>query len=144
MVRYKACLRESNGSTNPDHKASFYLFFCWVGTWSGGLGVDGWRLPEIFNPTSKERFVQIANSLCQWLLIPPRTEGWPTMTWQPWTMAKPGRLFKRSLFHGWPSRKLTVRPLKMVVGILLSFWDGPFSGAMLNFGSVSKIMFMSS
>ena len=32
-----------------------------------------------------------------------------------------------------PSLKLTVRTWKWMVGILVSFWDGLFSGAMLNF-----------
>ena len=35
-----------------------------------------------------------------------------------------------------PSLKLTVRPYKWMVGILLSYWEGLFSGAMLNFGGV--------
>ena len=35
-----------------------------------------------------------------------------------------------------PSLKLTVRTWKWMVGILVSFWDGLFSGAMLVLGSV--------
>ncbi len=27
----------------------------------------------------------------------------------------------------------------MVIGRLLSYWDGPFSGAMLNFGGVDRL-----
>ncbi len=33
-------------------------------------------------------------------------------------------------------RSLTARPWKMVVGRLLSYWEGNFSGDMLNFGRV--------
>ena len=36
-----------------------------------------------------------------------------------------------------PSLKLTVRPWKWMVGILLSFWEGLFSGAMLVSGRVN-------
>ena len=35
-----------------------------------------------------------------------------------------------------PSLKLTVRPLKWMVGILLSYWEGIFSGAMFVSGRV--------
>ncbi len=40
-------------------------------------------------------------------------------------------------FHnGLLPQSLTARPWKMVVGRLLSYWEGNFSGAMLNFGRV--------
>ena len=38
--------------------------------------------------------------------------------------------------HQYPS-EVKHSPWKMVVGRLLSYWDGPFSGAMLNFGRVT-------
>ena len=38
-------------------------------------------------------------------------------------------------------RSLTARPWKMVVGRLLSYWEGNFSGAMLNFGRVNTEVF---
>ena len=34
--------------------------------------------------------------------------------------------------------KFNIAPEKMVVGRLLSYWEGNFSGAMLNFGRVSQ------
>ena len=37
--------------------------------------------------------------------------------------------------------KLTVRTWKWMVGILVSFWDGLFSGAMLVLGGVNKVLF---
>ncbi len=39
-------------------------------------------------------------------------------------------------YHDLPSLKLTVRTRKWMVGIRISFWDGPFSGAMLVSGRV--------
>ena len=40
-----------------------------------------------------------------------------------------------------PSLKLTVRTRKWMVGILVSFWDGLFSGAMLVLGRVGYLFF---
>ncbi len=49
--------------------------------------------------------------------------------WDPWNVTR--------IFAGWiHSLKLTARPWKWMVGILVSYWDGLFSGAMLVSGRV--------
>ena len=49
---------------------------------------------------------------------------------------------KKWIKHGdLPSLKTNIAPLKMVVGRLLSYWEGNFSGAMLNFGVVIAATF---
>ncbi len=50
----------------------------------------------------------------------------------------PNIMYTRKLFEQKiPSLKLTARPWKWMVGILVSFWDGLFSGAMLVSGRVN-------
>ncbi len=70
-------------------------------------------------------------------------EGWATST--PWTFfmgigwfgcVYVCHIFKHMLYP----RKLTVLTWKWMVGILVSFWDGLFSGAMLVLGSVTSLV----
>ena len=52
-------------------------------------------------------------------------------------------LFQITFFEdGAPSRKLPVRPWKRMVGRLIFFWEGLFSGALLNLGRANSAIFL--
>ena len=53
-----------------------------------------------------------------------------------WGIVKLEKRMRGEKLQWLPSPKLTARPWKWMVGILLSFWEGLFSGAMLVSGSV--------
>ena len=53
-----------------------------------------------------------------------------------WKIRRSNRRVGRNIIRQIHPRSLAARPWKMVVGRLLSYWEGNFSGAMLNFGGV--------
>ena len=73
--------------------------------------------------------------------VNPKTNSWREETF---AIHKPSlsewSMFLSEFFASCDSTtwNLTVRPWKMAVGRLLSYWEGNFSGAMLNFGRVTN------
>ena len=55
-----------------------------------------------------------------------------------WQKSEGHEEIKATSFVNIHTRSLTVRPWKMAVGRFLSYWDGLFSGAMLNFEDSSR------